>query len=235
MWYLIRPDDLMETMRKQQVNDILKWCSNHLSEETQSLYNSVVKHFSTEIYAQPPMRWLTKPIMESGKRNHLLNLKGKEIAHYLATYDLIYITHILEKTTLTTLIPQIANDEISIFTTPDLRTEQLQYWVTMSILNSSNMSLRIRWICLFIETCLVLVELGDLFSATLIGNALLSPEIQNLTSTWRKVPPELVASLASLMEICHSCQTWESHLQFLQVEQEKPWIPYLRMHFCNCS
>jgi RasGEF domain len=79
------------------------------------------------------------------------------------------------------------------------------------------------------------VELGDLFAATLIGNALLSPEIQNLTSTWRKIPPELVASLARLMEICHSCQTWESHLQFLQVELEKPWIPYLRMHFCNCS
>jgi RasGEF domain len=221
----------METMRKQQVNDILKWCSNHLSEEAQSLYNSVLKTFTTEMSDQPALGWLTKPVMQSEKRSHLLNLKAKEIAQYLATYDCLYVIHILEKTTLTTLIPQIANDEISIFTTPDLRAEQIQYWVTMGILNSSNMSLRIRWICLFIETCLALVDKGDLFSATLIGNALLSPEIQNLTSTWRKVPPELVASLARLVEICHSCQSWSSHLHFLQSHQSQPWIPYLRIHF----
>src|SRR5271156_1716023 len=231
MWYLIRPDDLMETMRKQQVNDILKWCSNHLSEETQALYNSVLKAFTTEMYDEPPVRWLAKPVTEIEKRNHPLNLKAKDVAHYIATYDFLYIAHILEKTSLATLIPQIANDEISIFTTPDLRAEQIQYWVTMGILNSSNISLRIRWICLFIETSLALGDLGDLFSATLIGNALLSPEIQNLTSTWRKVPPELVSSLARLVEICHSSQSWSSHLHFLQSQQCQPWIPYLRTCF----
>jgi hypothetical protein len=65
------------------------------------------------------------PITQEEQEKQLLKLKPWDLAQYLAIYDYLYISHMLSNTCLDDLLSSIARDDVSILSTPDLRTDQV--------------------------------------------------------------------------------------------------------------
>lgn len=116
-------------MRRQQLCDMMRWCAENVEEDGKSLCESVEEAITTN--SPRPVsgaNWLLNKNMDPPKEDperQLLNLQPWELAQYLAIYDYLYISGMLEDSSLEDLLAPIAKDEISILTTPDLRTDQV--------------------------------------------------------------------------------------------------------------
>ena len=129
LWRLIQPRDFIPTMRRQQLCDMMKWCAENVEDDGKSLCKSVEEAITTN--SPRPIsgaNWLLAKSVAFPKdqpERHLLNLQPWELAHYLAIYDYLYISRMLENSSLEDLLAPIAKDDVSILTTPDLRADQV--------------------------------------------------------------------------------------------------------------
>ena len=129
LWRLVQPRDFIPTMRRQQLCDIMRWCAENVEDDGKSLCESVEEAITTN--SPRPVsgaNWLLiktiDPVKEDPERQ-LLNIQPWELAQYLAIFDYLYISRMLEDSSLEDLLAPIAKDEISILTTPDLRADQV--------------------------------------------------------------------------------------------------------------
>src|SRR5271170_2142125 len=129
LWRLIQPRDFIPTMRRQQLCDMMKWCAENVEDDGKSLCESVEEAITTNsprpvsganwILAKSPALSKDKP------ERHLLDLQPWELAQYLAIYDYLYISRMLEDSSLEDLLAPIAKDDVSILATPELRADQV--------------------------------------------------------------------------------------------------------------
>jgi hypothetical protein len=161
LWLEIQPRDFKETMRRQQTYDIINWCIENADDDMRNICDSVLEKLTMPTTPQSP--WAPR-VTGQGHHSDLFSIKPWDLAQYLAVYDYVYISRILLDSSLEELLSQEVPNNKSI-SYPDLRADQViclriyssqvQYWVTISILNSPSASLRIKSICLFIETAMV--------------------------------------------------------------------------------
>jgi len=136
----------------------VEWCTNNADENDKELCQSVGQLVNTEpVNEASGLCWLI-PCDDNPSQGDisLLDLSPWELTQYLAIYDYLYISEMLSKRSLEELLVSIAPDESTVLSNPGLRADQIRYWVTLEILNSPSMTARVRWICLFIETSMVL-------------------------------------------------------------------------------
>jgi hypothetical protein len=143
-------------MRKKQVDDILAWCFHNADEYDKQLCHSTFEFINSENPGQS--RELSWPLSGDDDLSDktLFNVLPSEISEYLAIYDYFYLSDILSTRSIEELLVPIASENNATTFNPDLRSDQLRYWVTMEILNSSSMNARVRWVCLFIEIAKVM-------------------------------------------------------------------------------
>jgi len=129
LWRLIQPRDFIPTMRRQQLCDMMKWCAENVEDDGKSLCESVEEAITTN--SPRPVSgasWLLAKSIALPKdqpERHLLNLQPWELAQYLAIHDYLYISRMLEDSSLEDLLAPIAKDDVSILTTPELRADQV--------------------------------------------------------------------------------------------------------------
>jgi hypothetical protein len=128
LWQHIQPGDL--TTRTRQLCDIITWCTENADDDCKDICNSVRHIFTTDTSDNSnEFSWILKksmdPITQEEQEKQLLKLKPWDLAQYLAIYDYLYISHMLSNTCLDDLLSSIARDDVSILSTPDLRTDQV--------------------------------------------------------------------------------------------------------------
>jgi hypothetical protein len=130
LWRLVQPRDFISTMRRQQLCDMMKWCAENVEEDGKSLCGSVEEAITTN--SPRPVsgaNWLLNKTIDAPKdappERPILNIQPWELAQYLAIYDYLYISRMLEDSSLEDLLAPIARDEVSILTTPNLRADQV--------------------------------------------------------------------------------------------------------------
>jgi hypothetical protein len=152
----IQPQDFNSTMRRQQIWDILNWCIENIEIEGKegcgSLQDNILSYVPQDTMEES---WLLQRSSSLDDREPFLDLRPWDLAQYLAVHDYIYISRMLARSSLDILSVSIARDDATILLNPELRAEQIQYWVTIRIVSSPSMSLQVRSISMFIETVLV--------------------------------------------------------------------------------
>ena len=128
LWEYIQPGNL--TTRTQQLCDIITWCTENADDDCKDLCNSIRHTFTTDTSGNSnEFSWILKksidPMTQEEQEKQLLKLKPWDLAQYLAIYDYLYISHMLSNTCLDDLLSSIARDDVSILSTPDLRTDQV--------------------------------------------------------------------------------------------------------------
>jgi hypothetical protein len=130
-WQTIQPQDFSQTMRRQQLCDIVDWCDDHSADDTEDICDSLREAFSIDSIQLNPERgifWISKPIsVEIADDNDrtLVGIKPWDLAQYLGVYDYLYVSHMLSKCPLDDLLSSIAADEFTVSCNPDLRAEQV--------------------------------------------------------------------------------------------------------------
>jgi hypothetical protein len=159
VWWEIQAQDFESEMRREQISDILSWCGEYIpsekKEECQSLQHAILAFNPQETEEEI---WILQRSMGLEESGGLLNLNPWDLAHYLAIFDYIYISRILSKSALDDLSISIARDVDSILFNPDLRAEQIQYWITIQIISGRSTSLRVRSINMLVETIMVYIS-----------------------------------------------------------------------------
>ena len=128
MWQHIQPEDL--TTRKQQLCDIVAWCTENADDNCKDLCNSVQHTITTDNSDDSnEFSWILKKSIESmnqeEQEKQLLKLKPWDLAQYLAIYDYLYISNMLSNTSLDDVLAPVARDKVSVLSTPDLRANQV--------------------------------------------------------------------------------------------------------------
>lgn len=114
-------------MRRQQLCDIVQWCTENAEDEDKDLCDSVRNTITTdEPEESTEFGWaLSRSINQEDGGRRLLNLKSWDLAQYLAIYDFLYISHILSNSCLDNILASIVRDDVSLLTNPDLRADQV--------------------------------------------------------------------------------------------------------------
>lgn len=114
-------------MRRQQLYDMVQWCSENMDDDCKDLCDSVRDTIFTDMLQDSiEFNWaLTKSIKQEDQAKQLLNMKSWDLAQYLAIYDFLYVSQMLSNTSLDDLLASIARDDVSILSNPDLRADQV--------------------------------------------------------------------------------------------------------------
>lgn len=128
LWQHIQPEDL--TTRKQQLYDIVTWCTENADDNYKDLCGSVQHTITTDSSDDSnEFSWILKKSTESmnqeEQEKQLLKLKPWDLAQYLAIYDYLYISNMLSNISLDDVLASIARDKVSVLLTPDLRANQV--------------------------------------------------------------------------------------------------------------
>jgi hypothetical protein len=236
-------------MLQKQIIDILDWCLNNIDESGTELCHSTLEFINSRPQSVE-LSWLSG--LDTPSEESVLDFSPSEISQYLAIHDYIYLSDILTTRSLDELLSPIASDEGTTTFNPNLRSDQLRYWVTMDILNSSSMSSRVRLISLFIQIVMVVCPLDDWTNLVFGGVEQLLLGVYNHQRTLfcrdtkfdtdvegthptshltQKIPPELLNSLTRFSELAKTNQSWSSHLAYLH-SQQQPSLPFLRTFLC---
>lgn len=114
-------------MRKQQLYDMVQWCTENAGDDFKGLCNSVLDTVTTETEYTSEFSWiLQRTINPETPGRQLLNIKPWDLAQYLAIYDFLYISQMLSNTPVDDLLATIARDDMSILTNPDMRADQVR-------------------------------------------------------------------------------------------------------------
>jgi hypothetical protein len=117
-------------MRRQQVFDMTRWCTENI-DDSHKEHCDLLQQLITEDPLED-VTWLLKnstEIIKGDKQTRLVsNMKPWELAQYLAIYDFLYMSRMLSEVPLEVLLAPIARDDVSIFTSPDLRADQVCPW-----------------------------------------------------------------------------------------------------------
>src|SRR5215471_2474442 len=98
LWQCIQPGDLMT--RKQQLFDIVTWCTENADDVYKDLCNSIGHTITTDTSEDSnEFNWISKkpmnPMNQEEQEKQLLKLKPWDLAQYLAIYDYLYISNML--------------------------------------------------------------------------------------------------------------------------------------------
>lgn len=125
-------------MRRQQVLDMIGWCADNVDGSHKEYCELLQQAITKDPLEDIP--WLLGNSMEIHKQKQqtrfLSNMKPWELAHYFAIYDFLYMSRMLSEVSLEVLLAPIAQDDVSIFASPDLRADQVCPWRMWLILDS---------------------------------------------------------------------------------------------------
>lgn len=130
LWTGIQPEDFNQTMRRQQLHDIVDWSEDNSADDVEDLCDYLRESFSIDS-SQPPRSifWISNPIsveLSDDNEMSLWSLRPWELALYLGIYDYFYVSHMLSKCPLDELLSSIAADDATITVNPNLRAEQVE-------------------------------------------------------------------------------------------------------------
>lgn len=129
LWFEMRPDELNQGIRKQQISDILNWCTENAHEDDRDLCRATVQKFEVATYQMElGNSWLIasdERLRSKDLDTPVLELTAWELTQYLAIYDYLYLLDLLSHRSVEELLAPIAADEVTVLSNPDLRAEQV--------------------------------------------------------------------------------------------------------------
>ena len=131
MWQQLQPQDFVSATRKQQLYDMINWCTENSSDDRKEFCEALRNSINADIMQNSNgFYWILNRSMvspnQSEQEKQLLDVKPWDLAQYLGIYDYFYISQIISKSSLDDLMPSIARDDISI-SNPDLRANQVRF------------------------------------------------------------------------------------------------------------
>jgi hypothetical protein len=131
LWKEIQPRDFMDTMRRQQLGDILSWCADNAGDKIQDLCDSMREAVIT---GQERRGLWSSPMTSRIDISHrdVLSIKPWDLAQYFGVYDYMYVSRVLSDSSLEDIVARSTNDD-TVSTNPDLRADQV-WRITISLI-----------------------------------------------------------------------------------------------------